>query len=87
MHGDVKAHAAPLQGRILRLFTGHGFIATTDQREIYFHRNSVVDGDFEDLEEGQTVELVLVHGESPMGPQASTVRPIRRMQYVEEPRK
>lgn len=84
LRGDVKSHPAPLQGRVLRLFPDHGFVATTDLREIYFHRNAVVDADFEDLEEGQTVELVVVHGESPMGPQATAVRPIRPMQFVPE---
>lgn len=79
---DVKHHDLPLQGRILRLFADHGFIATTDGREIYFHRNSVVEGRFEDLKADTPVELVLVHGESPVGPQATTVKPIRPMQYV-----
>jgi cold shock CspA family protein len=87
--GDVKLHEGGLQGRVTRLFgeQGHGFIATTDGREIYFHRNSVVDGDFSDLEEGQTVELVLVHGESPMGPQATMVRPIGGMRFDPAPPK
>jgi ribosomal subunit interface protein len=87
----VKAPAASgaLQGRITRLFPGpgHGFIATTDGREIFFHRNAVFDADFDALEEGQTVELVLIHGESPMGPQATTVRPVGAMQFVDQPPK
>ncbi|MFP4002847.1 MAG: HPF/RaiA family ribosome-associated protein [Alphaproteobacteria bacterium] len=82
---DVKTHQAPLQGRILRLFPDHGFVATTDGREIYFHRNAVVDARFDDLEPDAPVELSLVHGESPMGPQATTVRPIRPMEFVPEP--
>lgn len=80
--GDVKQHDLPLHGKVLRTFAEHGFIATTDGREIYFHKNSVVEGEFEDIEQGQTVELVVAHGESPAGPQATTVRPIRPMQYV-----
>lgn len=85
LRGDVKSRAAPLQGRVLRLFPEYGFIGTTDGREIYFHRNTVVDARFEDLEEGTPVELSLVDGESPMGPQATTVRPIRPMEFVPEP--
>jgi cold shock CspA family protein len=81
IRGRTKTHAAPLQGRILRMFPEHGFVSTNDGREIYFHRNAVVDADFEDLEEGMAVELSVVHGESAMGPQASTVRPIRPMDY------
>ncbi len=82
---DVKTHPAPLQGRVLRLFRDHGFIATTDGREIYFHRNAVVDDRFDELKPEAPVELALVHGESPMGPQATTVRPIRPMEFVPEP--
>lgn len=81
VRGATKTHAAPLHGRVLRTFPEHGFVGTNDGREIYFHRNAVVDGDFEALEEGATVELSLVHGESPMGPQATTVRPIRPSTY------
>lgn len=77
---DVKTHEPPmLQGRIVRMFAEHGFIATTDGREIYFHKNAVVDAPFADLEAEQTVELSIVHGESPAGPQATTVRPIKEM--------
>lgn len=89
IRGDVKEHVGPLQGKIIRLFPtqDYGFIATTDGREIYFHRNSVVDGDFDDLERDQAVELVVANGESPIGPQASTVRAIRPMQYDPQPSK
>ncbi len=77
---DVKTHEPPmLQGRIIRLFAEHGFIATTDGREIYFHKNAVVDADFSDLGEDQPVALAIAHGESPAGPQATTVRRIGEM--------
>ena len=87
VRGDTKHHPAPLQGRVLRTFPEHGFVETNDGREIYFHRNALAEGDFDDLEEGTPVELTLVHGESPMGPQASTVRPIRPMQFRPDPPK
>jgi ribosomal subunit interface protein len=80
--GEVKRHEIALQGKVLRTFAEHGFIVTHDGREIYFHRNSVVEGRFEDLKEGTPVELAMIHGESPMGPQATTVRPIRPTQYI-----
>lgn len=77
---EVKTHEPPmLQGRITRLFAEHGFIATTDGREIYFHRNAVVDSAFEGLSVDQPVALAIVHSESPAGPQATTVRPIAEM--------
>jgi ribosomal subunit interface protein len=83
MSGEVKTSEAPLQGRITSLFPeqDYGFIATTDGREIYFHRNAVVNGSFDDLEEDQTVELVVFRGDSAEGPHASTVRLIGSMRY------
>ena len=87
LRGETKHHPAPLQGRVLRTYVEHGFVGTNDGREIYFHRNAVADGDFEALEEGASVELTLIDGESPIGPQASTVRPIRPMEYLPDPPK
>jgi len=71
--GNVKTHDTPAQGRIVRLDAerGHGFIATTDSREIYFHRNCVVDAEFDRLRVGDEVRFVEKLGEK--GPQASTV--------------
>ncbi len=73
--GDVKLHAVPDHGRIARLIAeqDYGFITTPDGGEIYFHRNSVADGDFEKLEVGDEVRFVVQETESPQGPQASTV--------------
>jgi len=83
LRGDVKVHERPLQGRVLRLFPDqdYGFIATNDGREVYFHRNAVIDEGFDALEAEQPVELVLAQGDSAIGPHASTVRPIGAMTY------
>jgi cold shock CspA family protein len=48
-----------------------GRILSSDGREIYFHRNSVVDEDFDLLEEGDQVWYTEEAGDE--GPQASTV--------------
>ena len=55
--GHVKAHEIPPHGIIRSLVSerDHGFIASADGREIYFHRNSVADGKFDGLEVGQEV--------------------------------
>lgn len=60
-------------GRIARIFPydGYGFIQTLDDREIYFHENSVLEGTFSDLKEGDKVSFCEKLGEK--GPQASTV--------------
>jgi cold shock CspA family protein len=49
-----------------------GFIETSDGREIYFHRNSVLNGAFPRMKPGVKVAYVEEAGEK--GPQASTVR-------------
>ncbi len=84
LRGDVKTHETPVQGRVVRLFPdeGYGFVATTDGREIYFHRNSVVNGSFDTLEAGTPVQIAVAEGESPQGPQASTVRSIGKGKLV-----
>lgn len=84
---EVKAHDAPLQGKVVRLFPaqGYGFVATTDGREVYFHRNSVTEDGFASLDAGTPVQLTVIDGESPEGPQATTVRPIRPRQLERQP--
>lgn len=84
VRNETKTHPAPLQGRVLRLFPDHGFAATNDGREVYFHRNAVAEDEFSELAEGDALELAMVNGESPIGPQASTVKRIRPMAYLPE---
>ncbi len=73
--GEVKAHeeVSPA-AKVIRLFPreGYGFLETDDGREIYFHRNSLLNEEFEHLKVGSTVRFVEEVGEK--GPQASTVR-------------
>ena len=77
--GDVKLHEAPAHARVAKLFPaeGYGFIETPDAREIYFHRNSVLDEAFDALEVGSEVRFVEEAGER--GPQASTVRLVGKL--------
>ncbi|MCC6468978.1 MAG: HPF/RaiA family ribosome-associated protein [Alphaproteobacteria bacterium] len=84
MRDDVKTHARPLHGKILRLFPGegYGFVETPDG-EVYFHRNSIVGARFDDLKVGGEVRLVVAEGESAKGPQASTVTPIGKHHIVD----
>lgn len=86
LDGRVKAHEAPLHGKVLRLIPGdegYGFIAASDGREVYFHRNSVPNGDFARLGVGSEVRLVVAEGEGEHGPQASTVLPVGKHHIVE----
>lgn len=72
---DVKSHPQQeTQGVIERLFfmDGTGFIRSTDGRQIFFHKNSVLRMNFETLKVGMGVRFVEVQGEK--GPQATTVQ-------------
>jgi cold shock CspA family protein len=74
LRGEVKTHEdAQAIGRVTRLSDDgeHGFLETADGREVYFHRNSVLDGFFDELEPGAKLRFVEEEGER--GPQASTV--------------
>ena len=57
--GHVKSHETPPHGTIAALHPerDHGFIASADGREIYFHRNSVEKDKFDDLKAGQEVRF------------------------------
>lgn len=71
--GKVKQHEMPSHGRIAELFPemDYGRIETARGRSVYFHRNSVLDGDFDHLELGARVRFVEEMGEQ--GPKATTV--------------
>ena len=83
--GRVKVHETPLHGKVVRIFPyeGYGFIESSDGREIYFHKNSVLARGFDRLEVGQEVRLVVAEGESAQGPQATTVDPIGKHHLVD----
>lgn len=82
---QIKNHAATPYGRVSEIFAkeGYGRIVTPDNREIYFNRNSVLNGDFEKLSIGSEVSFAEERGEQ--GPQASTVRIVGKHHYVELP--
>jgi cold shock CspA family protein len=74
MEGQVKQHDGIPIGRVTKLDPsgGFGFLETADGREIYFHRNSVLDPGFSHLTIGARVSFAEEMGEK--GPQASTVK-------------
>jgi cold shock CspA family protein len=73
MQGHVKEHAESLIGTVAKLDPkGFGFLVTADNREIYFHKNSVLNDAFGRLEVGTRVSFAEEMGEK--GPQASTVK-------------
>jgi ribosomal subunit interface protein len=71
--GEEKTHDGQPHGLIEKLFDeGYGFIRAADNREVYFHRNSVLHGDFDRLSVGTEVRFSPEDGEN--GPQASSVQ-------------
>jgi cold shock CspA family protein/ribosome-associated translation inhibitor RaiA len=61
-------------GIVTKLFPSenYGFLKTLEGQEVYFHRNSVLDDNFERLTVGAGVQFFLSEGQK--GPQASTLR-------------
>jgi len=72
---EVKSHPEQeVRAIISRIFPdeGYGFLRTINGREIYFHKNSLLNVNFENLEEGRGVRFFEEDGEK--GPQASSVQ-------------
>ncbi len=77
---DVKVHPEQMTNAVVdRIYSdeGYGFLRSTDGREIYFHKNSVLNNHFSRLSKGDGVRYVEEIGDD--GAQASTV------QLVEKP--
>jgi len=74
LQGQVKQHDGPPIGTVSELdpLGEFGFLETDDGREIYFHRNSVLNDDYRNLTVGSRVTFAEEMGEK--GPQASTVK-------------
>jgi cold shock CspA family protein/ribosome-associated translation inhibitor RaiA len=85
MQHKTKTHASIPIARVTSLFPqdGYGFIATPEGRELYFHRNSVLEPGFDHIEVGTEVRFDEEMGEQ--APQATTVKAIDS--YTESLRK
>ena len=71
---EVKTHEPTLEATVSRILPdqGYGYLETSDGREIYFHENSVIGGQFDKLKLGTKTHFAEEEGQK--GPQASTVR-------------
>jgi len=78
LRGEVKVHEPGARGRVSRLVAGrgYGFLETPDGREVYFHRNAVLNDGFDRLAVGAEARFVEQVGVK--GPQASSVRLVGR---------
>jgi ribosome-associated translation inhibitor RaiA/cold shock CspA family protein len=81
--GKVKHHEVPAYGKIQSLFPAedYGRILSSDGREVYFHRHSLVGEELERLKVGDEVRFHEEAGEE--GPQASTVLAVGKHHIVE----
>lgn len=81
---EVKRHAEPARGRVIRWspVDQFGRIAAADGHEVYFHVNSVVGSGLKRLRVGSPVEFVEERGDK--GPQASTVKVLRGARHAVE---
>ena len=76
LQGQVKQSSGSPAGTVAELdpLGQFGFIRTDDDREIYFHRNSVLGDGYAQLSVGARVSYAEELGDK--GPQASTVKPM-----------
>ena len=83
IRSDVKTHEVPSHGKVSELSIDEGFgrIEGSDGGDLYFHRNSVLNADFDKLEVGTEVRCVEEAGDE--GPQASTVKVVGKHHLVD----
>ncbi len=79
---DVKRHEPPPHGRVVQVFPDRDFgrILTSDGREIYFHRNSLVDVELESLQPGTEVWFTEQTGGE--GTRATSVHPLNGKHHI-----
>lgn len=84
LRGKVKTHEAAPHGRVLRISSDrdHGYVQTADGQEVFFNRNSVPDGAFDELEAGTEVRITIAPQVVGQEPRAQHVRPVGKHHIV-----
>jgi ribosome-associated translation inhibitor RaiA/cold shock CspA family protein len=74
--GDVKVHPDSFAGQVAQLYPDedHGFLLTNEGTQLYFHRNSLANRDFDRLKISDRVHFIETVGTT--GPIASKVWPV-----------
>jgi cold shock CspA family protein len=64
--GEVKTHEEAFAGQIAELYPAehHGFILTHEGTQLYFHRNSLTEDDFDRLRVGDRVHFTEIAGDT-----------------------
>lgn len=75
LSGEVKRHDQMFQGQVAELHPeqDYGYLLTNTGALLYFHRNALIDGKFEELRQGNVVHYIEAMGEG--GPTAVKVWP------------
>lgn len=83
--GVAKERHVPAHGKVVRIFPNEdcGFINTPDNREIYFHKNSVLNNEFDQLKIGDEVRFSEESGEK--GPQVTSMRRLGHSGHLNAP--
>ncbi|TXH32260.1 MAG: ribosome-associated translation inhibitor RaiA [Rhodospirillaceae bacterium] len=74
---DVKLHEGSGETGCVREvlpLEDYGFVEIREGESLYFTRNAVIDGRFDDIKPGMMVHVTRATTEGPMGPQASSIR-------------
>jgi cold shock CspA family protein len=76
LSGEVKLHEEAFAGQVAQIDPAedHGFILTHEGMELYFHRNSLLDGEFDRVQVGDRVHFTEADGDT--GPIAYKVWPV-----------
>src|SRR3989339_178713 len=85
-HKLVKVHPEQEANAVVGILfrdDGYGFLRTINGREIYFHKNSILHNNFEDLKIGMAVRFVEEQGAK--GPQATSVQVEERLRPAPTP--
>jgi ribosome-associated translation inhibitor RaiA/cold shock CspA family protein len=73
LNREVKPHPEAFVGQVVELHpeADHGFILTHEGTQLYFHRNSLLQGEFDRLQQGDKVRFIQTDGDT--GPTAGKV--------------
>jgi cold shock CspA family protein/ribosome-associated translation inhibitor RaiA len=66
LSGEIKRHEEALVGQVSQLYPveDHGFILTNEGTQLYFHRNSMTESDFDKLRIGDRVHFTAEDGDT-----------------------
>ena len=65
------------QGTVKKLVSDKGFGFISGERgDVFFHHSAVIEGSFDNLHVGQSVEYQVEQGQGGKGPRATNVKPV-----------